>query len=308
MLVSGVVLMKRTVRAYSPAGVSGFFIPHIRSSPVTSGAQGGGVATSRGVYVDVTVEDSDRTEIVTLLNGEFRDMYVARRVCERILKRVNGNYRVIVNQRIEVPIGGGFGTSGASAIATGLALAKALNSKLSYLEVAREAHIAEIECGTGLGTVSGLVVGGVVLVLEPGPPGLDRVDRIIVDRGLKVILGFFKSIPKSEVLSRIDFGKVWVEGCRVMGMILRNPTLEVFMEACWSFARSIGVTTSRIVRVVEEISRLDVVGVSQAMIGESVFTLVDSDRVEDVASTLKSLGAQVVVSDIAFNPAHVIQG
>jgi len=299
--------LKGYAKAFSPAGVSGFFIPHVRDSPLVSGAQGGGIALKKGVYVEVTVEDSDRTEITTLVNGYVRDMFVARRVCERLLERVNEEYKVIVNQKIEVPMGGGFGTSGASAIATGLALARALNLKLTYLDVAREAHIVEIECGTGLGTISGLVVGGFVIVLEPGPPGLDKVDRIIVGDDYRVVLGFFKSMSKTDIIRKINLMKVYVEGYKTLKKIINNPTSKTFMDCCWEFAKNIGVTTVNTVRAVKALSKLNVVGVSQAMIGDSVFVLAYPEDVENITSILRSLGAQVVVSEISFEPAHVVK-
>ena len=89
------------------------------------------------------------------------------------------SYVVIVNHKIEVPIGTGFGTSAGGALTAGLALKEALDLPLTHNQIGKIAHIAEIECQTGLGTVSSLTsTGGCVLVVEPGAPGICQIDRI----------------------------------------------------------------------------------------------------------------------------------
>ena len=72
---------------------------------------------------------------------------------------------------------------------------------LTYNQIGKMAHVAEIECGTGLGTVSSLTfTGGCVLVVEPGAPGICQLDRIPITPDYMVVAGFFKShMPKTRV-------------------------------------------------------------------------------------------------------------
>ena len=50
----------------------------------------------------------------------------------------------------------GFGTSAGGALTTGLALKEAIKLPLTYNQIGQVAHAAEIQCLTGLGTVSSL--------------------------------------------------------------------------------------------------------------------------------------------------------
>ena len=96
-----------------------------------------------------------------------------------LLSKMNEKYDVTVEHQIEVPIGTGFGTSAGGALTAGLALKEALDLPLTYNQIGKIAHVAEIECQTGLGTVSSLTfTGGCVLVVEPGAPGICQLDRI----------------------------------------------------------------------------------------------------------------------------------
>ena len=108
-----------------------------------------------------------------------------------------------LNHEIEVPIGTGFGTSAGGALTAGLALKEALDLPLTYNQIGKIAHVAEIECQTGLGTVSSLTsTGGCVLVVEPGAPGICQIDRIPITPDYMVVAGFTQSnIPNKTVLA-----------------------------------------------------------------------------------------------------------
>ena len=109
-----------------------------------------------------------------------------------------------LNHQIEVPIGTGFGTSAGGALTAGLALKEALDLPLTYNQIGKIAHIAEIQCQTGLGTVSSLTsTGGCVLVVEPGAPGICQIDRIPITPDYVVVAGFYTiKHPKQNRISR----------------------------------------------------------------------------------------------------------
>ena len=118
-------------------------------------------------------------------------------------------YEVTVDHKIEVPIGSGFGTSAGGALTAGLALKDALDLPLTYNQIGKIAHVAEIECGTGLGTVSSLTfTGGCVLVVEPGAPGICQLDRIPITPDYMVVAGFFESHLPKYVLGNPERKKV----------------------------------------------------------------------------------------------------
>jgi pantoate kinase len=299
----------RRAKAYSPAGLSGLFSTHTEASdPYRKGARGAGIALSKGAWVAVEVEESDRLSLECYLNGAKAELGLVKRLLHRILPRTGTDRgcRVVVRQEVEVPTGGGLGTSGACALATALALAKALGARMSYYELAREAHLAEIEEGTGLGTVSGLVAGGIVMVLEPGAPGYDRVDRILADPDLLVVVGFFGPVSKREALSRADLRVVDRLGLEALARLKREPTVEAFIRECKWFAERSGYMSERVKAGIEAAERAGAVGASQAMIGETVFALVYEEYAEGVRKALDALGAQALVSRIEWGPARLV--
>ena len=296
-----------TVEAYSPAGLSGFFATHIvKGDLLRTGAIGGGITLEKGVHVTVKADPSEKNSVITLLNGKKADMYVARRVAEELLSLTEDCFNLIIDQRIDVPVGGGLGTSGASAIATALAVAKAINLHITYYKVAQIAHIAEILSGTGLGTVSGLVVSGLVLIVKPGAPGYDKVERILADDNLRVVIGFFGPIDKKKVLGRKDLDKINEIGKEVLNRILDDPTPESFMKYCLHFAKSSGLISERVLECVETALRLGAIGASQTMIGDAVFALADKDVVEDIVEHFKKAGATALESRISWTPARLL--
>ncbi|RLF08712.1 MAG: hypothetical protein DRJ64_00310 [Thermoprotei archaeon] len=294
-------------KAYSPAGLSGMFSTHIvEGDLLRTGASGGGITLKEGVLVSVRIEEAESSKINTLLNGKECDCYVARKVAEKLLKKAEGEYEITIDQSIKVPIGGGLGTSGASAIATSLALGKALNLKMTYEELARVAHVVEIESCTGLGTVSGLAVGGVVLVTKAGAPGFDEVERLVVDPSLKVVLGFYKPIEKRKVLENKNLDAINKYGLQALQSVKENPCIEEFMESCFWFARTTGLLSHKVLKGIEASLDAGALAASQAMIGETVFSIVDNEKVEDVASSLRNTGALVVISEIEACPARLL--
>lgn len=245
--------------------------------------------------------------VKTILNGYSGDYFVAKMVAREVLKRSGVDSGVIVDQVVDLPVGGGLGTSGASALATALATARLVGYKASYAELARIAHVADIVSGTGLGTVSGLVVGGAVMVVSPGAPGYDRVDRILVGSDVRVVIGFFGPIKKGDVISSDKISEIDRLGEAALERLVSEPTIENFVGVSRWFAEKSGLITKNVRRALERVDRLDVIGASMAMIGDTVYVLTDEDLLEDVVSELRTVGAKVYVASISWTPAHLIK-
>ncbi len=284
-------------RCWIPAGLSGFFVPHITDDVRTTGACGGGFALDRGVEVEVAIEyiDGDRVEVINRINGVGIESKLARYVVERIVEKygLQKGIRVLIEQRIDVPIGGGYGTSGASALGIALALAKAAKVRATLLDLAMAAHEADIASRTGLGTVVGLLgpKHGIVLVVKAGGPGTAVVDCIPMDSSLYVVTAFYGAKDKTEILSNIHtLSFIRDVGLKTLRRVLETPSPEVFAEQCEEFARRTGLMISRISRVIEEAKRLEgVLGGSMNMIGDGLFLIVEKDRVEDVVHIIESV-------------------
>ena len=197
--------------------------------------------------------------------------------------------KVIVKQRIEVPIECGFGSSGASALAISLALAKALKLKMTYLQIARIAHLADYYCRTGLGTVAGIVGGGFRLAVKPGAPGIAIVDRIPINEDeYRVIAATFGPISTREVLGETRKLEYFTElGKEALKNILKEPTPENFMKQCRIFALKSGFMTNRIRGIIENTMNNGLTNITQNMIGEAVHALVHVSEIDKALSIFK---------------------
>ena len=119
---------------------------------------------------------SKRKQHQRKINNQPSHAKTTKQVIETLLNKTNKKYAVTVEHQIEVPIGMGFGTSAGGALTAGLALKEAIELPLTYNQIGQVAHIAEIQCQTGLGTVSSLNFGGgLILVTEPGAPGICQI-------------------------------------------------------------------------------------------------------------------------------------
>ena len=291
--------------AWSPAGLSGLWEARlVPGDELRTGARGAGMALAKGVRARVCL--GEKPGVKTIMNGVEGDFTVAKTAAALLLERAGREAGLIVEQWVEVPVGGGLGTSGASALAVALAVAEVLGLKMSYREVAQVAHVTDVRCGTGLGTVSGLAVGGAVIVEEPGAPGYDSVDRMLFDPSLKVVVGFFGPIAKSRVLRSDGLSRVNALGRRALEELRREPTVEKFLEVSRRFTLEAGLATGNVLRAFEALSKLPVLGYSQAQVGDTVFVVADRDVAAEAARLLESLGARALLTEVSWEPARLL--
>ena len=175
-----------------------------------------------------------------------KEAKTTRRVVETLLSKTTAKFTITVEHQIEVPIGTGFGTSAGGALTAGLALKEALDLPLTYNQIGKIAHVAEIQCQTGLGTVSSLTFsGGCVIVVEPGAPGICQIDRIPITPDYMVVAGFFKSNILNKTILSMPQKKKEINryGEKTLEAILSEPSLENFLECCWEFSQKAGFAT-----------------------------------------------------------------
>ena len=153
----------KTAKAFAPAAISSFFEIHDTEGdkPIVDlekvGARGGGFGLQKGVLTEVTVQEAEKSNIKVFINSKLAvEAKTTRNVIQILLNKTDKKYGVTVKHQIEVPIGTGFGTSAGGALTAALALKEAIDLPLTYSQIGKIAHVAEIECGTGLGTVSSL--------------------------------------------------------------------------------------------------------------------------------------------------------
>jgi len=288
----------KRAKAFSPGGISSFFEicettedGRFIEDLERVGARGGGFGIEKGVLTEVSVEKAKTNSIRILINGELAPQAkTTRTVAQALLSKADGAFDVTVNHRVDVPIGAGFGSSAAGALTTSFALSNALNLHLTYNQLGRIAHVAEVQCKTGLGTVGPLMLGGCVLTVEPGAPGTSIIDRIPIRDDYVVVAGVLGPTPTQQVLSspekRRDINR-W--GRKTLEAILAEPSIENFLACCLEFAEKTGFMTQRLRELVNLAENAGAVGVAQNMVGEAIHALTLEENAENVAEAFKQV-------------------
>ena len=308
----------KKAKAFAPAAISSFFEIHDTEGnvPIADlmkvGAIGGGFGLEKGVLTTVTAEEAQENSIDIFINSKLESAKTTRQVAETLLSKTAQKYAVTVKHRIDVPIGAGFGSSAGGALTAGLALSKALELPLTYNQIGKTAHVAEIQCQTGLGTVSSLTFsGGCVLVTEPGAPGICQIDRIPISPDYMIVAGYLPSKILTKSLLSSPEKKLEINrfGKKTLDAILAEPSLENFLDCCWEFSQKAGFATENIRKLVASAKKVGAVGAAQNMIGEAVHAIVHEENADSVAEAFKQTlpTKQVIVSKIDFQGARLVK-
>ncbi len=246
-------------QAFVPGHVTGFFTKDEDPDPTKAGSRGGGLTLTDGVIV--TVRQSDHPE--TYLNGDPVEMGAV----DRVLDTLDADAQV--RATTDLPLGSGFGVSGAVALGTALAVNDAFERKLSERELTTIAHGAEVQAGTGLGDVVAQARGGAPLRLEPGGPQ-DNVLDGIPDRA-RVEYHVLGELATDDVLA--GAGEALTQaGTRALSIVLKEPTLDTLMRAARQFSREADLITPAVRDVILDVSEAGGTA-AMAMLGETVFAL-----------------------------------
>jgi pantoate kinase len=308
-----------SAKAFAPGAISSFFEIHNTTadgSPLTDleqvGARGGGFGLQSGVHTKVTVEKAAVNSVQVIINSQPTiEAKTTENVIQTLLNQTDKKYVVKVEHQVDVPIGIGFGTSAGGALTAGLALKEALALPLTGNQIGKIAHVSEIQCKTGLGTVSSLTVGGgLILVTEPGALGICQIDRIPISPDYVVVAGFYNTkIPKTVLSSPERKVQINRYGKKALQQILAEPSLENFLASCWDFAQKAGFATENIRQLVHLAKKAGAVGATQNMIGEVVHAVVLEENALSVAEAFKQVlpNERILTAKIDFQGARLVR-
>ena len=308
----------KSASAFSPGGISSFFeICDTRANgkPLIEleqiGSRGGGFVIDKGVHTKVEVIDAKNTSVEIFINGKLApEAETSRTVAETILAKIEEKRRVKISHKVEVPIGAGFGSSACGALGTALALSEALGLKLTYNQLGRIAHVAEIKSKTGLGTVGPIMLGGCILTVEPGGPGIGVIDRIPLTGGYSVVTGVFGPTPTKQILASPEKRREvnrW--GRKTLESILEEPSQENFLSCCLEFAEKTGFMTERVKQMAKLAMQAGAIGAAQNMVGEAAHALVLDENAGKVAEAFKQMlpKEKILKANIDFQGARLIE-
>lgn len=300
-------------RAFSPCHITGFFeIFDQQTDLLHVGSRGAGVSLKKGVQTAVKIAEASRSSIEVKINGVHQESAeVSKRVISRMFSKLRGpkHLRIDVDHTVGVPMGAGFGTSGAVALSLSLALNEAFELNLTRTEAAQVAHVAEVECKTGLGTVIAETFGGVEIRVEPGGPGVGKVKQL---RGLNdtvVACLVFGPLSTREALTNPttrDLICYWGKG--LVDKLAATPDVPNFLKCSREFAEHVGLVSMQVRSVLNATDKAGFV-CSMPMFGDSAFTLVGRRSLEDLLQAFGQSGQDglVVTSDIDFDGARVLE-
>lgn len=296
--------------AFSPAHVTGFFqICDEPEDPLHKGSVGAGFSMRRGVKTSVKIREAGKNSIKVKINGyEAEDAETSRRVVELFFEKfgLRQRYEILVEHEVSLPIGMGFGTSGAGALSLALALNEALGLGLSKIEAAQIAHVAEVECRTGLGTVLAETFGGVEVRVKPGAPGIGEVRNIKLDGDY--VFACIPFAPYSTKRALIELRhKINATGGRLMRQLLMDPTVENLMALSRRFVEKVGLISRRAREVLNELDKDGILG-SVPVFGDAVFTLIPRDLIKEVERIFAKHSSNVLISELDFEGARIING
>lgn len=245
--------------AFVPAHVTAFFSPRWGDDSAASGATGAGIALAHGVEVDV--EPAGATSVS--INGQP----VAMEPVERALAALDQPGAVAVETPL--PLGAGFGVSGAATLGAALAADAAAGGGRSENELVAAAHSAEVEAGTGLGDVVAQARGGVPIRLAPGDPEHGRLDGVPAAGRVEYLTA--GEIDTRSVLGG-DTAALAAAGDSALADLRESPTLPTLFSAGRTFAGEADLLTERVAAVVEAV-RESGGEATMAMLGETVVAL-----------------------------------
>jgi pantoate kinase len=216
--------MTEAAKAFVPGHVTAFFSVHRHDDPAKAVSRGAGITLSDGVTVEVEPAPDTRLSI----EGDS----AAVPPVECVLDALGVTARVGIAP--ELPIGAGFGVSGAAALGTALAANRAAECGYTENELIGMAHVAEVEAGTGLGDVVAQARGGVPIRLDPGAPEYGDLDG--VPETARIEYASFGDLPTAEVIAG-DTAPLSAAGESALGDLRTRPTLPDLFVLGREFAR-----------------------------------------------------------------------
>jgi len=300
----------RKAAVFVPAHISGFFQPCEAKTPERTGSRNCGPCLNLGVVTDVRVKPADRSGVKISINGRRApEAKTTLAAVNQLLRMAQESFEIEVNHSCQVPVGAGYGASGAGALGAVLALSKALKLRVSREKLATMAHVAEVTCRTGLGDVGAQVLGGLVIGLKPGGPPYGRWKRISVPRDLKVVCATVGPLSTKELLSNAGFRRRASElGGRAIEKVTKQPTPDGFMLASREFADGLGLLDEELKALIQKAEEVGAIGASQVMLGRAVFALARGSKAERVKDAFLGVLSpeQVMISAVNLKGAKFL--
>ena len=256
-----------TVSLFIPSHITGFFSIENNPDPLKNGSCGAGFLLDRGVKT--TIKNSSEFKIDVNQGSDI--------VINEVLKYFDVDKSFKIIQDIQFPIGGGFGTSAASALSLSLALNEFFDYGYSQIECGQIAHKVEVALSGGLGDVIGQTGSGLVLRTRPGAPGVGKIESF--EEELFIATKFLGKIDTASVIQDPEYKKtISGSGHECLEKFKKNSNVENFLRLSLEFSQNTKLMTDEVQSLVNYFNSLDdILGSSMAMLGNTVFAFADNE-------------------------------
>ena len=254
-------------KAFAPGNLSCVFkiIPHPK--PTEMHSLGMGFTITEGVVVTVSQDSSQTT--VQFNGSEIRFPTVV----SVVQKLTSQPMRIEIDSPL--PLGCGFGLSGAASLATTYALNAILELGKSEEELAMTAHVAEVENRTGLGDVCAQYHGGCLVKLKRGYPL--AAERLPIP-AQPIYYRYFSSIQTKTILESAErrerINSAADETLQALEKLAKAESVD--FNACIRLSKQFSLNSGLLedTRVQETIREIEAAGgvASMIMLGNAVFS------------------------------------
>lgn len=212
--------MNNIVRAFAPANISLVFKQYIQDDPRWSGSYGFGFTLSEGVLV--SVKKAEKTAVF------FNDLKVDIPTVSDTIQALTQD-QVSVCIETKLPLGCGFGLSGASALAVAYAVNKLFSINFPDTDLAIIAHTQEVKNKTGLGDVTNQFFGGFLLKQKPSSYFSVKQLRVLEKKVYCKVFGPLatKSVLEDQKLLADIKNKATTAMVSIEQLLVKNPVLSV---------------------------------------------------------------------------------
>ncbi|NHI83667.1 MAG: hypothetical protein EAX81_05140 [Candidatus Thorarchaeota archaeon] len=293
-----------------PGHITGIFRIHDEAENLLfRGSVGAGFSIAAGTLTTVRISESSSLKMRIVYNNELIDAPVTSAVILRLLEDHDTTFNIEIAHESQLPIGIGFGASGAGALGTALALSSLIGNDTGVQTTGVHAHYAEVVNHTGLGDVIAQCHGGFEMRTKPGAPGIGEVVKIPYDHSKQVVLAGSPGLETKEILTNPEKReRINRVGDDLLEGLLASPDFDNFIIAAREFSRRTGLMTERTESALLELQSSGFKECSMVMLGDSVFSFCSESESRSVVDILTHFWTQdqILVTSVTSDGGRLV--
>lgn len=266
--------------SFAPGHISGFFEPiYIQNDVSRSGSKGSGINVSLGAISHVSVKSALKQSIKIYINNKLSNAPVTNLAIKHLIS--DAPLEITINTELQLPVGQGFGMSGAGALSATTAIAKLL--KIPTDQAIKTSHFAEVQLFTGLGDVIASSFGGIEIRREAGLPPWGMIEHI-PGKYEMVLCVVGDEIDTKKVLSNPNkINEIASYGRYCTQKIIEKPSIENLFSLSQMFTLKTGLGEKKVLEAIESANQHGMA--SMCMLGNSVFAIGNTTKLFEILSS-----------------------